>query len=46
LRAQRLAHALAITHLAVYAMDDFVPLGRLGYHLTVRARPLREDGWP
>jgi SAM-dependent methyltransferase len=46
LRAQRLAHALAITHVVVYAADDLVPLGRLGYHLTVRARPLRRDGRP
>ena len=44
LRAERLARALAISHVVVYAADDLLPLGRLGYHLTVRARPLQQGG--
>jgi hypothetical protein len=31
-------------HLVVYLLDDLLPLGSLGYHVTVRARALR-GGW-
>ena len=37
LRAPRLARALRPLHLLVYVVDDLVPSGRFGYHLTVRA---------
>ena len=36
LRAERLARALMPLHLVIYLLDDQLPLGRLGYHLTVR----------
>jgi SAM-dependent methyltransferase len=36
--ADRVAPALLPLHLVVYLVDDLLPLGRLGYHLTVRAR--------
>jgi SAM-dependent methyltransferase len=38
LRAPGLARALQPLHLLVYLADDLLPAGRLGYHLTVRAR--------
>jgi SAM-dependent methyltransferase len=38
LRQQRLTRILRPVHLAVYLIDDLLPLGPLGYHLTVRAR--------
>lgn len=40
LRAQRVTRALLPLHLATYLLDDLLPLGRFGYHLTVRARAL------
>jgi SAM-dependent methyltransferase len=33
-----LARILALGHLAVYVLDDLLPLGRKSYHLMVRAR--------
>jgi SAM-dependent methyltransferase len=45
LHAERLARALMPLHLVVYLLDDLVPLGRLGYHLTVRATAV-EDAVP
>jgi SAM-dependent methyltransferase len=38
LRQQRLTRALRPLHLVVYLLDDLLPLGPFGYHLTVRAR--------
>jgi SAM-dependent methyltransferase len=38
LRQRRLTRALRPLHLCVYVLDDLLPLGRFGYHLTVRAR--------
>jgi SAM-dependent methyltransferase len=38
LRQKRLTRALRPLHLGVYLLDDLLPLGRFGYHLTVRAR--------
>jgi len=38
LRAERLARALIPLHLVIYLLDDQLPLGRFGYHLTVRGR--------
>jgi SAM-dependent methyltransferase len=38
LRAERLARSLMPLHLVIYLLDDLVPLGRFGYHLTVRGR--------
>jgi SAM-dependent methyltransferase len=38
LRQERLTRALLPLHLGVYLLDDLVPLGRFGYHLTIRAR--------
>jgi SAM-dependent methyltransferase len=40
LRAERVTRALLPLHLVVYLLDDLLPLGRFGYHLTVRARAL------
>jgi SAM-dependent methyltransferase len=37
LRQRRLTRALRPLHLVVYLLDDLMPLGRFGYHLTVRA---------
>ena len=37
LRSERVTHALLPVHLVVYLVDDLLPLGRFGYHLTVRA---------
>lgn len=37
LRQERLTRALRPLHLAVYLLDDLLPLGRFAYHLTVRA---------
>ena len=37
LRADGVARALMPLHLAVYLVDDLVPWGPLGYHVTVRA---------
>jgi SAM-dependent methyltransferase len=36
-RARRLTRALRPLHLVTYLLDDLMPLGRFGYHLTVRA---------
>jgi SAM-dependent methyltransferase len=38
LRAERVTRALLPLHLVIYLLDDLLPLGRFGYHLTVRAR--------
>jgi SAM-dependent methyltransferase len=38
LRAERVTRALLPLHLVIYLVDDLLPLGRFGYHLTVRAR--------
>ena len=38
LRQERLTRALLPLHLGVYLLDDLLPLGRFGYHLTVRVR--------
>jgi SAM-dependent methyltransferase len=38
LRQERLTRTLLPLHLGVYLLDDLLPLGRFGYHLTVRAR--------
>ena len=37
IRADGVAKVLTPLHLVVYLVDDLVPLGPLGYHLTVRA---------
>lgn len=39
-RVPILPRLLGALHVLVYFVDDAVPLGRLGYHLTVRARPV------
>ena len=44
LRQQRLTRALRPLHLVVYLVDDLLPLGSLGYHLTVRARAASPSG--
>jgi hypothetical protein len=44
LRAERLARALMPLHLVVYLLDDVLPLGRFGYHLTVRGRAVPAGG--
>jgi SAM-dependent methyltransferase len=38
LRAERLARALMPLHLLIYLLDDLLPLGPFGYHLTIRGR--------
>jgi SAM-dependent methyltransferase len=43
LRLRRLARALRVLHLGVYLLDDLLPLGRFGYHLTVRATTTRTE---
>jgi SAM-dependent methyltransferase len=43
LRLRRLTRALRVLHLGVYLLDDLLPLGRFGYHLTVRARTTRTE---
>jgi SAM-dependent methyltransferase len=43
LRQQRLTRALRPLHLAVYLLDDLVPLGPLAYHMTVRATAVEGD---
>jgi SAM-dependent methyltransferase len=42
-RRPALVRGLAVAHLALYLIDDLLPLGPLGYHLMVLARP-RRDG--
>jgi SAM-dependent methyltransferase len=42
LRAERVARALLPLHLVIYLLDDLLPLGRFGYHLTVRARAVSD----
>ena len=42
LRAERVTRALLPLHLVIYLLDDLLPLGRFGYHLTVRARAVSE----
>jgi SAM-dependent methyltransferase len=42
LRAERVTRALLPLHLVIYLLDDLLPLGRFGYHLTVRARAAGE----
>jgi SAM-dependent methyltransferase len=37
LRAERVTRALLPLHLVIYLLDDLLPLGRFGYHLTARA---------
>ncbi|MGZ4195327.1 MAG: methyltransferase domain-containing protein [Solirubrobacteraceae bacterium] len=44
LRQERLTRALQILHLVVYLIDDLLPLGRFGYHLTVRAQAATHNG--
>ena len=44
LRAERVTRALLPLHLVVYLLDDLLPLGRFGYHLTVRRAPCRRGG--
>jgi SAM-dependent methyltransferase len=44
LRAERVTRALLPLHLVIYLLDDLLPLGRFGYHLTVRARAVGEGG--
>jgi SAM-dependent methyltransferase len=44
LRAERPARALMPLHLVVYLLDDVLPLGRFGYHLTVRGRAVPAGG--
>jgi SAM-dependent methyltransferase len=46
LRQERLMRALSPLHLVVYLVDDLLPLGRLGYHLTVRASAASPDLGP
>jgi SAM-dependent methyltransferase len=46
LRQQRLTRALRPLHLGVYLVDDLLPLGRFGYHLTVRAIAAPADPIP
>ena len=36
--------ALLPLHLVIYLLDDLLPLGRFGYHLTVRARAVPAGG--
>jgi SAM-dependent methyltransferase len=38
LHAERVTRALLPLHLVIYLLDDLLPLGRFGYHLTIRAR--------
>ncbi len=40
LRRDRLLKVLLPVHMIVYIVDDLIPLGRFGYHLTLRARVL------
>jgi SAM-dependent methyltransferase len=42
LRAERVTRALLPLHLVIYLLDDLLPLGRFGYHVTVRARAVSE----
>jgi SAM-dependent methyltransferase len=42
LRTERVIRALLPLHLVIYLLDDLLPLGRFGYHLTVRARAVSE----
>jgi SAM-dependent methyltransferase len=42
LRAERVTRALLPLHLVIYLLDDLLPLGHFGYHLTVRARAVGE----
>ena len=35
---ERLAHVLIPLRLVIYLLDEQLPLGRFGYHLTVRGR--------
>jgi SAM-dependent methyltransferase len=41
-----LAGSLRVLHFVAYVVDDVLPLGRFGYHVTVRARPLAEEVRP
>ena len=43
LKADRVTRSLLPVHLVVYLLDDLLPLGRFGYHLTVRARAVPRD---
>lgn len=40
LRRDCLLKVLLPVHIIVYIVDDLIPLGRFGYHLTLRARVL------
>ena len=42
LRWERVYKSLLLVHLLVYLLDDLIPGGPLGYHLTLRATPLRQ----
>jgi SAM-dependent methyltransferase len=44
LRQKRLTRSLQVLHLIVYVIDDLLPLGRFGYHLTVRAQAVPHVG--
>ena len=44
LRAERVTRALLPLHLVIYLLDDLLPLGGFGYHLTVRARANSRGG--
>jgi SAM-dependent methyltransferase len=44
LRAERVIRALLPLHLVIYLLDDLLPLGRFGYHLSVRARAVSGGG--
>jgi SAM-dependent methyltransferase len=44
LRAERVTRALLPVHLVIYLVDDLLPLGRFGCHLTVRARAVSRGG--
>jgi SAM-dependent methyltransferase len=46
LKAERVTRWLLPVHLVVYLVDDLVPLGRAGYHLTVKARALERKAVP
>jgi len=46
LKAERVTRSLLPVHLVVYLLDDLLPLGRFGYHLAVRARPMTGESPP
>ncbi|MGH9225138.1 MAG: class I SAM-dependent methyltransferase [Acidimicrobiales bacterium] len=42
LRWERVYRSLLLVHLLLYLLDDLIPGGPLGYHLTMRATPVRQ----